>query len=116
MCECVLRDSQSYLDHINGKYHNRALGMNMVVERSTADQVTMMKLHAMHLNRSGHGIHGSGRCWCVLQVRKKLDALKQQKEQQQPELDVADGACDVIVNHAVHLLGDIALARQSQSL
>lgn len=40
VCECVLRDSQSYLDHINGKYHNRALGMNMVVERSTADQVT----------------------------------------------------------------------------
>ena len=29
------------------------------------------------------------------QVRKKLDALKQQKEQQQPELDIADGVCNV---------------------
>ena len=40
VCECVLRDSQSYLDHINGKYHNRALGMSMRVERSTAEDVS----------------------------------------------------------------------------
>ena len=33
VCDCILRDSQSYLDHINGKYHNRALGMNMKVEK-----------------------------------------------------------------------------------
>ncbi|KXZ54692.1 hypothetical protein GPECTOR_4g760 [Gonium pectorale] len=39
VCNCVLRDSQSYLDHINGKWHNRALGMNMKVERSTLEQV-----------------------------------------------------------------------------
>jgi U4/U6.U5 tri-snRNP component SNU23 len=29
----------AYLDHINGKWHNRALGMSMTVEKSTADQV-----------------------------------------------------------------------------
>ncbi|KDD76339.1 hypothetical protein H632_c262p1 [Helicosporidium sp. ATCC 50920] len=39
VCDCVLKDSMSYLDHINGKYHNRALGMSMRVEQSTADQV-----------------------------------------------------------------------------
>jgi U4/U6.U5 tri-snRNP component SNU23 len=39
VCDCVLKDSLAYLDHINGKYHNRALGMSMEVERSTADQV-----------------------------------------------------------------------------
>eukprot|EP00878_Enallax_costatus_P004943 GHUV01005199.1.p2 GENE.GHUV01005199.1~~GHUV01005199.1.p2 ORF type:complete len:221 (+),score=85.18 GHUV01005199.1:486-1148(+) len=39
VCDCVLRDSQSYLDHINGKYHNRALGMSMQVEKSTVEQV-----------------------------------------------------------------------------
>ena len=42
VCDCILRDSASYLDHINGKYHNRALGMSMRVERSTADQVPCM--------------------------------------------------------------------------
>jgi len=39
VCDCVLKDSLAYLDHINGKYHNRALGMSMEVERSTAEQV-----------------------------------------------------------------------------
>jgi len=35
----VLRDSLSYLDHINGKKQQRALGLSMRVERSTLDQV-----------------------------------------------------------------------------
>lgn len=35
----VLRDSMSYLDHINGKKQQRALGLSMRVERSTVDQV-----------------------------------------------------------------------------
>lgn len=39
VCDCILRDSQSYLDHINGKWHNRALGMTMRVEKSTVEQV-----------------------------------------------------------------------------
>lgn len=39
VCDCVLKDSLSYLDHLNGKWHNRALGMSMRVERSTAEQV-----------------------------------------------------------------------------
>lgn len=39
VCDCILRDSQSYLDHINGKYHNRALGMNMRVEKKGLDSV-----------------------------------------------------------------------------
>ncbi len=35
----ILRDSASYLDHINGKKQQRALGLSMRVERSTVDQV-----------------------------------------------------------------------------
>lgn len=38
-CDCVLKDSISYLDHINGKRHQRALGMSMRVERSSVEQV-----------------------------------------------------------------------------
>ena len=34
-----MKDSSSYLDHINGKKHNRLKGMNMKVERITADKV-----------------------------------------------------------------------------
>lgn len=38
-CDCVLKDSISYLDHINGKKHALKLGMSMRVERSSVEQV-----------------------------------------------------------------------------
>ena len=38
-CDCVVKDSINYLDHINGKKHQRNLGMSMKVERSSLDQV-----------------------------------------------------------------------------
>jgi U4/U6.U5 tri-snRNP component SNU23 len=37
VCDCFLRDSLTYLDHINGKKHNRALGYSMRVAKSTTD-------------------------------------------------------------------------------
>ncbi|KAG7354390.1 hypothetical protein IV203_003746 [Nitzschia inconspicua] len=39
VCDCFLRDSHAYLDHINGRKHQRNLGYSMRVERSTKDQV-----------------------------------------------------------------------------
>lgn len=39
ICDCVVKDSINYLDHINGKKHQRNLGMSMRIERSTAEQV-----------------------------------------------------------------------------
>ncbi|KAF5952559.1 hypothetical protein HYC85_010503, partial [Camellia sinensis] len=39
VCECVVKDSANYLDHINGKKHQRALGMSMRVEQASLEQV-----------------------------------------------------------------------------
>jgi len=39
VCDCFLKDSHTYLDHINGRKHQRALGFSMRVERSTKDQL-----------------------------------------------------------------------------
>lgn len=39
ICDCVLKDSQTYLDHINGKNHNRMLGFSMNVKKVTVDEV-----------------------------------------------------------------------------
>jgi U4/U6.U5 tri-snRNP component SNU23 len=39
VCDCFLKDSLTYLDHINGRKHQRNLGFSMRVERSTKDQV-----------------------------------------------------------------------------
>merc|ERR550525_739354 len=39
VCDCIVKDSINFLDHINGKKHQRNLGMSMKIERSTVDQV-----------------------------------------------------------------------------
>ena len=39
VCDCALRDSANYLAHINGRKHNRMLGMSMRAERSTLGEV-----------------------------------------------------------------------------
>jgi U4/U6.U5 tri-snRNP component SNU23 len=39
VCDCFLKDSHTYLDHINGRKHQRALGYTMRVERSTTDEI-----------------------------------------------------------------------------
>ena len=39
VCSCLLKDSAGYLDHVNGKKHQRALGFSMRVERVGADVV-----------------------------------------------------------------------------
>ena len=39
VCDCFLKDSLTYLDHINGKKHQRYLGYSMRVEKSTVEEV-----------------------------------------------------------------------------
>ncbi|KAJ1674445.1 U4/U6.U5 snRNP associated protein [Spiromyces aspiralis] len=58
VCDCTVKDSVAYLDHINGKKHQRNLEMSMRVKRDTIDD-----------------------------VKSKLEALKKRKEQPQKEYD-----------------------------
>merc|ERR1719382_1356613 len=46
VCECLIKDSAAYLEHVNGRRHNRNLGMNMKVEKIGVDRVRE-KLKAM---------------------------------------------------------------------
>jgi len=39
VCDCLLNDSKAYLDHINGKKHQRKLGFSMRVEKVGVDAV-----------------------------------------------------------------------------
>ncbi|GAB5589255.1 zinc finger [Umbelopsis nana] len=58
-CDCVVKDSTNYLDHINGKKHQRNLGMSMRVERASLDN-----------------------------VKERLAALKRKKEQPKEDYDL----------------------------
>ena len=40
LCQCTLRDSLQWLDHINGVKHQRRMGVSMRVEAATLDDVT----------------------------------------------------------------------------
>ncbi|KAI9137339.1 hypothetical protein BKA69DRAFT_1041790 [Paraphysoderma sedebokerense] len=59
VCDCVLKDSVNYLDHINGRRHQQALGISLKVKRSTVDD-----------------------------VKSRLDALKRKKEDVAKEYDL----------------------------
>jgi len=39
VCDCVIKDSMNFLDHINGKKHIQNLGMSMKLKKSTVDDV-----------------------------------------------------------------------------
>eukprot|EP00297_Palpitomonas_bilix_P019030 CAMPEP_0113890320 /NCGR_PEP_ID=MMETSP0780_2-20120614/14066_1 /TAXON_ID=652834 /ORGANISM="Palpitomonas bilix" /LENGTH=142 /DNA_ID=CAMNT_0000879675 /DNA_START=131 /DNA_END=559 /DNA_ORIENTATION=+ /assembly_acc=CAM_ASM_000599 len=52
VCDCAIKDSQAWLDHINGKKHNRNLGMNMRAERASVDSVKR-KLEALRQAKTG---------------------------------------------------------------
>jgi len=57
VCDCFLKDSLTYLDHINGRKHQRNLGYSMRVERSTKDQVaTRLEAMVKAKGRSSKGV------------------------------------------------------------
>lgn len=51
ICECLMKDSAAYLDHINGKRHNRQLGMTMRVEKVDSSRIRE-KLRGARLERA----------------------------------------------------------------
>lgn len=68
VCDCFLKDSLTYLDHINGRKHQRALGYTMRVERSTKDGL---------LNK-------------LSQLTKQKEAEEKRMEEPEDELDFHD--------------------------
>merc|ERR1712130_326152 len=76
-CKCQLKDSHTYLDHINGKKHQRMLGMSMKTPTSTLQQVKNRL--EMHKKRSRNEYENE------LDVVDRIQ-LRKAKEQRQKEL------------------------------
>lgn len=102
VCDCILRDSQSYLDHINGKYHNRALGMTMNVEKKGLDSVqarlAMHREQREQQKREDYIPDGFDKRVQDAEERERLEkeerkAKKKAKKKEQKEvLAITDGA------------------------
>ena len=77
VCECLVKDSVSFLDHINGKNHQRNLGMSMKVERSTLDQVKKrFEMHKQKKNEKGE------KATKPYSLEERVNELKEKEERQ----------------------------------
>jgi U4/U6.U5 tri-snRNP component SNU23 len=62
VCDCFLKDSLTYLDHINGRKHQRYLGYTMRVEQSTTAEVgnVLKSLAESEKMKQQHHFSGGG--------------------------------------------------------
>lgn len=54
VCDCFLKDSATYLDHINGRKHQRHLGFSMRTEKSTTSDVSKRLKALAHSKKSSN--------------------------------------------------------------
>lgn len=80
VCECLLKDSNTYLDHINGKKHQRALGMTLRAERSTLGEVKA-KLED-HKRKTDEANSASDLEQRLARFQDELDAGKRERKEE----------------------------------
>ena len=77
-CDCLLKDSTAYYDHVNGKSHNRLLGMSMQVEKVTLERV-IAKLKFLRSNNVGKKVD-----------RDEVETLPEKKKKKRLVQNVVD--------------------------
>lgn len=78
--QCSLKDSSTYLDHINGKKHQRALGMTLRAERSTLGEVKA-KLEE-HKRKQDEASAGSDLEQRLARFQDEMDANKRERKEE----------------------------------
>ncbi|GKY95763.1 hypothetical protein MPSEU_000537100 [Mayamaea pseudoterrestris] len=88
VCDCFLKDSHTYLDHINGRKHQRKLGYSMHVERSTKDQLqeTLQKLAEERQKANNSEDDETPNLQDIVKAKdEQAKQLKQEREQRRKE-------------------------------
>lgn len=83
VCDCVVKDSINYLDHINGKKHQKNLGMNMRISRSTLEDVKerfAMKLREKEEKKKEYNIEEK-----MKELKEEEEKLKAYRKQKRKE-------------------------------
>merc|ERR1712228_409495 len=78
VCECLLKDSATYLDHVNGRRHNRNLGMTMKVEKIGVDRI---KEKLRSLKKEPEAVEPEDIAARIEALEKEEEAKKQRKKE-----------------------------------
>ncbi|CAK9304940.1 unnamed protein product [Gordionus sp. m RMFG-2023] len=81
VCDCVVKDSINFLDHVNGRKHIRNLGMSMKIERSTLNQVKeRIEKHILKTEEVKKEYSFEQRLKELKQEEERLKARKKEKQ------------------------------------
>ena len=101
VCDCFLKDSHTYLDHINGRKHQRKLGYSMQVQRSTQDdlQSTLQALQAKKREEQHSALEQVEDFHDMVQakdeaLRRKREERRQRRKQRKAAAAAAAGHVD----------------------
>lgn len=101
VCDCVVKDSINFLDHINGKKHQRNLGMSMKIERSSLDSVKKrFELNKKKMEEKKKDYDMAARMQEIAEEEEKLREYRREKrkekrkaeemsEEQEPQNEIA---------------------------
>jgi len=81
VCDCIVKDSLNYLDHVNGKRHNRNLGISLKkFTDSTLEEVKeMLEFKRRELEEKALGYVGGGST-DYSEERKRLNREKKKRQ------------------------------------
>ncbi|CAD5230569.1 unnamed protein product [Bursaphelenchus okinawaensis] len=82
VCDCIMKDSVNYLDHINGKNHQRNMGFSMKVKRSTVDDIRERLNKRKHAEASEKRKAEHNAEEDVQEEEAKLADMKRQRKEQ----------------------------------
>lgn len=88
VCDCVVKDSINFLDHINGKKHQRNLGMSMRIERSSLDAVkSRFQLNKKKMEEKKKEYDMAARMQEIAEEEEKLREYRKEKRKEKRKLE-----------------------------
>lgn len=90
VCDCIVKDSINFLDHINGKKHQRNLGMSMRIERSSLDAVkSRFQLNKKKMEEKKKEYDMAARMQEIAEEEEKLREYRKEKRKEKRKLEEA---------------------------
>lgn len=88
VCDCVVKDSINFLDHINGKKHQRNLGMSMRIERSSLDAVkNRFQVNKKKMEEKKKEYDMAARMQEIAEEEEKLKEYRKEKRKEKRKLE-----------------------------